>query len=86
MATVDELQKDHEARLDTFLAGMTGKGGESDWALARALVHRAVHLTAARKSAEFCAIATFLAEMVGHAHQLMHSGGDPAKAHHDVVH
>ena len=34
MATVDELQKQHEARLDEVLRAIGGRGRESDWALA----------------------------------------------------
>jgi hypothetical protein len=55
-------------------------------ALVRALVHRAMHLAAETKSAEFCALATFLGEMIGHAHQLLHGGDKSAAAHRDVVH
>jgi hypothetical protein len=84
MATVDELQKEHEAKLSSLLAELAGRGGDSDLALVRALVHRGVHLAAERKAIEFCALATFLGEMIGHAHQLLH-GGDKT-AHHDVVH
>ena len=81
MPTIDELQKAHESRLDDLLARLAGKGTDSDWALVRALVHRAMHLAAERKAAEYCAIATFLAEMIGHAHGLCHPG-DPAAASH----
>jgi hypothetical protein len=86
MATIDELQKEHEARLSALVAEAGGRGPESDLALVRALVHRAVHLAAERKAAEFCALATYLSEMIGHAHQLLHGGDKNAPAHHDVVH
>jgi hypothetical protein len=86
MANLDELQKQHEARLSALLAELAGKGNESDLALVRALIHRAVHLTAERKTVEFCALATFLAEMIGHAHQLQHGADKAAPAHHDIVH
>jgi hypothetical protein len=86
MATLDELQKEHETRLTAMLAEWVGRGGQSDLALVRALVHRAMHLAAERKAAEFCALATFLAEMIAHAHQLLHGGDDAAPAHKDVVH
>lgn len=86
MANLDDLQKEHEARLNTLLAELAGRSRESDLALVRALIHRAVHLTAERRAAEFCTLATFLAEMVGHAHAVMH-GNDPTNpAHGDVVH
>jgi hypothetical protein len=86
MATLDDLQKQHEARLDAVLTELGGHGGESDVALVRALVHKAVHFAAARKTVQFCALATFLGEMIGHAHQLQHGGDQAAPAHDDVVH
>ena len=82
MATVDELQKKHEAKLDEVLRAIGGRSRESDWALVRALIHKAVHFNADRKAGEFCALATFLAEQTGHAHQLLH-GGDKSTAPHD---
>jgi hypothetical protein len=86
MANLDDLQKQHEERLDAILAERGGHGAESDLALVRALVHKAVHFAAARKSVQFCALATFLGEMIGHAHQLQHGTDQAAPAHHDVVH
>jgi len=86
MANLDDLQKQHEARLDAVLGELGGRGAESDWALVRALVHKAVHFAAGRKSVQFCALATFFAEMIGHAHQLQHGADQAAPAHHDVVH
>jgi len=85
-ANVDDLQKQHEARLTSVLNELGGRGADSDWALVRALVHKAVHLAAERKSAQFCALATFLGEMIGHAHQLLHGSDQAAPAHHDIVH
>jgi hypothetical protein len=86
MANLDDLQKQHEARLDAILSELGGRGAESDLALMRAFVHKAVHFAAARKSVQFCALATFLGEMIGHAHQLQHGSDQTAPAHHDVVH
>jgi hypothetical protein len=86
MANVDELQKEHEARLAALLGDLSGRGIESDWALVRAMIHRAVHLAAERKAAEFCALSTFLAEMIGHTHQLIHGGDQTTAAHRDIVH
>ncbi|MBC8133391.1 MAG: hypothetical protein H7X95_10460 [Deltaproteobacteria bacterium] len=82
MAKVDELQKQHEANLDAFLRDQPGGGPDADWALVRALIHRGVHLAIERRAGEFCALTTFLSEMVGHAHGLMH-GADPTSAKHD---
>ena len=85
MAKIDDLQKEHEARLSSLVTELVGKG-ESDLALVRALVHRGIHLAAERKAIEFCALATFLGEMIGHAHHLLHPGDATASAHRDVVH
>jgi hypothetical protein len=86
MAKVDDLQKEYEAKLSALLAELAGRGGESDLALVRALIHRGVHLAAERKAIEFCGLATFLGEMIGHAHQLLHGADKNASAHDDVVH
>jgi hypothetical protein len=86
MANLDDLQKQHEARLTAVLNELGGRGAESDLALVRALVHKAVHFAAERNGIQFCALATFLGEMIGHAHQLQHGTDQLAPAHHDVVH
>jgi hypothetical protein len=86
MTKIDDLQKEHEARLSALVTELVGRGSESDLALVRALVHRGIHLAAERKAIEFCALATFLGEMIGHAHQLLHPGDSSAAAHRDVVH
>jgi len=59
MATVDELQKQHEAKLYEVLRALGGRSRESDWALVRALIHGAVHFSADRKAGELCAILHF---------------------------
>jgi hypothetical protein len=86
MATMDELEKGHDAALETLLRQRAGKGGDSDWALVRSLVHRAVHLCAERKAGEFCAVATLFAEMINHAHELLHPGNRDAPSHRGVQH
>jgi hypothetical protein len=86
MATIDDLQKAHEQVLAPTLAGLAGKGSDSDWALVRALVHRAVHIAAERKAGEFCAVATLLADMIGHAHGLLHPADTGAPAHRGFEH
>ena len=82
----DELQAAHEARITALVAELAGKGADSDLALVRALIHRAVHVAAELKTVEFCALSTFMAEMIGHAHQLQHGGDKAAPVHRDVVH
>ena len=86
MATIDELQKNHEAKLDEVLRSIGGRSRESDWALVRALIHKAVHFNADRKAGEFCAIATFLSKQIGHAHDLLHGRDKSAAAHGDYLH
>jgi hypothetical protein len=86
MTKINPLQKAHEAKLDEVLRAIGGKSRESDWALVRALIHKAVHFNADRKAGEFCAIATFLAEQTGHAHSLLHTADTPAGAHDDFMH
>jgi hypothetical protein len=86
MATIEEMQKQHEAKVNELIRAIGGKSRESDWALVRALIHRAVHFNADKKAGEFCAIATFLAEQTGHAHSLMHTADKPAGAHDDFMH
>lgn len=80
----EDFQKAHEAEITRLANSLLGHGAESDWALVRALVHRAVHLAAERGLGEFCAVATLLAEMVGHAHDLHHPSTRPAPRHTDV--
>ena len=71
--TQDEVHKAQEKQLDDLIARLGG-GTDADWALVRALVHKAVHLAADRSAGEYCAVATLLAEMIQHAHELMHPG------------
>jgi hypothetical protein len=79
--SLDDLQKQHENALTPAVAALTGKGKDSDFALARALIHKAIHLVADQKAGEFCAVATFLGEMIGHAHGLLHPGDKSAPDH-----
>jgi hypothetical protein len=86
MASIDDIQKQMEARLAPAIEELGGAGKDSDVALARALIHRGVHLLAERRAGEFCGLATYLAEMVGHAHGLMHGADPAAPAHGDRPH
>ena len=54
--------------------------------MTRALIHRAVHYATERPGVEYCALATYLAEMVGHAHKLAHGDNPKAPAHSDLKH
>ncbi len=84
--TQDQMSKAHEKQLDELIAQLGGDG-ESDWALVRALVHKAVHLAADRKAGEYCAVATLLAEMIQHAHDVMHPGTKSSvHSHQTMIH
>ena len=61
-------------------------GGDARWLMVRALIHRAVHYATEKPGIEYCALATYLAEMIGHAHKLAHGDNPRAPAHRDVVH
>lgn len=86
MASIDDLQRQHEERLTALVNELAALGTDSTAALVRALIHKAVHLAAERKVPEFCGVASFLGEMIGHAHQLMHGADQDGAAHRDVVH
>ena len=81
----EDLQQSFEARLDEVIKQVGGRSPERSWALVRALIHKAVHLGAETKEVEFCAVATYLAESIGHAHGLMHPQSQP-DAHDRPVH
>ena len=83
--TQEEAQKAHEQAIAELLDKRIANQ-ESDWALVRALVHKAVHLAADRKAGEFCAVAVLLAEMTQHAHQLMHPAGQSPQQHNTYTH
>ena len=86
MAISDEMQKQHETRVTALVQELSGRSGESDVALMRALIHRAVHLAADKRAAEFCTLATYFAEMITHAHDILHGRDNKASLHADVLH
>jgi hypothetical protein len=59
-------------------------GEELAYTLTRALVHRAVHYSVDSGAVDFCALATLLAEMVGHAHRLAHGDNPASPTHRDL--
>ncbi len=84
MSRYDELEQrvtDLTQRLATEFKDLDK---ELRWSITRALIHRAVHFATERPGVEFCSLATYLGEMVGHAHKLAH--GDNATAHQDLKH
>jgi hypothetical protein len=70
------------AEIERSIEGEPG----SRWRITQALIHRAVHYAVEKPGVEFCALATYLADMVGHAHRLAHGDNPKAPAHKDVVH
>ncbi len=56
------------------------------WSITRALIHRAVHFATERPGVEYCTLATYLGEMVGHAHKLAHGDNPKAPTHQDLKH
>lgn len=83
-------QDDLENRLNEAIQKVANEfgdlGEELRWAVTKALIHRAVHFAAdSQGGVEFCTLSTYLAEMVGHAHKLLH-GDDPGQSHKDMIH
>ncbi len=70
--TPAQIQDAFETELSTITGRLVGRGAEEDWALVRALVHKAVHVAAERRG-DYCAISLLFAEMLQHSHQLMHA-------------
>jgi hypothetical protein len=85
--TQDELENRITQAIDTIAREAQGTPNLR-WALTRGLIHRAIHYAAQEGSGiEYCAVATYLGEMLGHAHKLAHGeGGGRPDAHKDMVH
>ena len=83
-------QDDLEARIEEAVARIARDfgdlGGDLRWSMTRGLIHRAVHHATEQKGVEFCALSTYLAEMIGHAHKLAHGDNPKAPAHSEFVH
>jgi hypothetical protein len=77
-------QDDLEARITTAIEKIERELDDMPhlrWNLVRGLIHRAVHYAVEKPGVDFCALATYLGEQIGHAHQLAH-GKDPRSAKH----
>jgi hypothetical protein len=82
-------QEDLEKRLAAAVADIEREfTGEPNlrWAITRGLIHRAVHYAVEQPGVEFCALASYLGEMVGHAHKLAHGDNPKSSSHKDFVH
>ena len=84
MSREEELERRVKQRVSELEEEFKDLGDRARFSLTRALIHQAVHFATERPGVEFCGLATYLAEMVGHAHKLAH--GEDAKAHRDFVH
>ena len=83
-------QDDVEARVSELIQKL-GKefadmGDELRWTVTRALIHRAVHYATERPGVEYCALSTYLADMIGHSHKLAHGDNPRAPTHQDMKH
>ena len=83
-------QEDLEGRVNELINRVAHDfadlGDELRWSITRALIHRAVHYATDRPGVEYCALATYLADMVGHAHRLAHGDNPKAPTHQDLKH
>jgi hypothetical protein len=86
---LDEREEQLEARvrqlLDELAVDFADIGEGLRWRLAQTLIHQAIHFAAERDDVEFCTVATYLGEMIGHAHEVMHDD-EPDAASHKFVH
>lgn len=88
----EERQEQLEARvrqlIDELAMDFADLGKQLRWSLSQSLIHQAIHFAAERAeldNVEFCTVATYLGEMIGHAHELMHDS-EPESPHHKFVH
>ena len=83
-------QDDMEARVSEVIARLerdfADLGDGLRWSITRALIHRGVHHASDAQGVEFCALATYLSEMIGHAHKIAHGENPKAPVHKDFVH
>jgi hypothetical protein len=85
-ARSEELEARVGEMIQRLAADFADLGGELRWSMTRALIHRAVHFATERPGVEYCALATYLAEMVGHSHKLAHGDNPKASSHQDLKH
>ena len=86
MSRHDEVEARVNELINKISTEFADLGGELRWTVTRALIHRAVHYATERPGVEFCALATYLADMVSHAHKLAHGDNPKASSHKDLVH
>ncbi|MSP61727.1 MAG: hypothetical protein EXR72_15615 [Myxococcales bacterium] len=86
MARFDELEQRVTELTQKLGVEFKDLGDDLRWSITRALIHRAVHYAAERPGVEYCTLATYLGDMVGHAHRLAHGDNPKAPTHNDLKH
>lgn len=86
MARQDELEARVGDMIQRVAHDFADLGDDLRWAMTRALIHRAVHFATDRPGVEFCALATYLGDMISHAHRIAHGDNPKASSHQDLKH
>lgn len=86
MSREDELESRVIDLVQRLAREFADLGDGLRWALTRALIHRAVHFATERAGVDFCTLATFLGEMIGHAHKLAHGDSPTSPTHSEYKH
>lgn len=86
MSRYDELEQRVTELAQRLATEFKDLDSDLRWSVARALIHRAVHFATERPGVEYCTLATYLGEMVGHAHKLAHGDNPKAATHSDLTH
>ena len=86
MAASDDVEQRVSQLIAELGRDFASLGGELRYTVVRALIHRAVHHASDGPGVDFCALATYLGEMIGHSHKLAHGDNPRAPAHKDSVH
>ncbi|HJZ87660.1 MAG TPA: hypothetical protein VKN99_20940 [Polyangia bacterium] len=86
MTRSERLEAELGKTIDRLVREYADLGEELPWTVTRALIHRAVHYSMESDGVEFCALATYLGEMLGHAHTLAHGENPSAPEHKDQLH
>lgn len=86
----EERHEELEARIEQLVQDLARDfadlGDGLRWSIVQALIHRAVHFAVERDDIEFCTLSTYLAEMIGHAHDLSHGHEPSAPPRREFVH
>ncbi len=86
MTRAEELEARVGELMQRVAADFADLGPSLRWEVTRAYIHRAVHFATERPGVDFCALATYLADMVTHAHRIAHGDNPKAPTHNDLKH